>query len=102
VRALLLISLVLSAWSGGCRSSEPPEQPCQPGNAGPPVTTDHALPHAYASCDQACWELENLAPPGGGMPAGAHLVSCTFLQNPPGVRCVVQHERVCLVPGAVY
>jgi hypothetical protein len=85
--------------------SNPPRQPapaevsnppCQPGPAGPPATSERRLQKAYATCDEACWELEHLAPPGGGMPSSVRLVSCAFDQARTGVRCVVQHERLCL------
>jgi hypothetical protein len=76
--------------------AEVSNQPCQPGPAGPPATSERRLQKAYATCNEACWELEHLAPPGGGMPSSVRLVSCAFDQARTSVRCVVQHERLCL------
>lgn len=103
--AALALGLVLGA--SACKKSADgpaadPNRPCQPGPDGPPVTTDHPLPRAYGTCEQACWDLEYMRPPGGGMPSGVSLVSCVFNQARTGVRCVVQHERLCMNPNTPY
>ncbi|HMR11280.1 MAG TPA: hypothetical protein PKA88_36115 [Polyangiaceae bacterium] len=107
-------ALILACLTGGAcerpteqrqtSPTDPPQQtgPCQPGPAGPPVTRDHPLAKAFANCEQACWELEYLAPAGGGMPASAELVSCVMAPSQKSVRCVVQHLRVCREPNTPY
>lgn len=85
------------------QTQEPTQNgPCEPGPNGPPVSNEHALSKAYPSCEAACWELESLAPPGGGMPASAKLLSCATAADGRSVRCVVQHERVCIEPDRPY
>ncbi len=104
---VVTVALALALQLGGCKKSADgpasnPNQACQPGPYGPPATTDHPLPKAYDTCENACWDLEYMAPPGGGMPSGVSLVSCMFNQARTGVRCVVQHERVCTHPNTPY